>query len=257
MVLPYSKSGFNIIGRFLDVEYWVRSKKPCSLLTMFCRNPCRKGYCVQVAVSVGEVSRAPHPPAFMCWCGTHVGALLHYGWENSASEERVCGCGFCRVWEELIFTFQGKWMPRGGRHMEKWVLSLGSSQGLSGPLGLAGNVLIVLLGRVPWWPPAKDPVINEGVAQLFGRALVSVVLLVKGEPSSRLDLLSFSLRFSLNIGSTLGKAWLPQTTSPPSLGLFPLTSSPGSQNARNAWSIQPSQTHALCPCSSRTTAHSI
>lgn len=119
--------------------------------------------------------------------------------------------------------------------MEKWIFSLGSSQRLSGPPGLAGNVLIVLLGRVPWWPPAKDPVIDEGVAQLLCRVLVSVVLLVKREPSSRLGLLSFSLRFSLNIGLTLGKVWLPQTTSP---GLFswmaapPYTPSPGSQNTQ-------------------------
>lgn len=67
-----------VSGSLVGFGCWILagSKKLCGLQTMFCRHPCRKGCCVQVAVRVGQVSRAPHPPGFMCWCGTHVGPLL-------------------------------------------------------------------------------------------------------------------------------------------------------------------------------------
>lgn len=112
--------------------------------------------------------------------------------------------------EKFIFVFCGRWMPRGGRHVDKWVLRLCSSWGLSGCLGLPGNVLIPPLSRLLWWPSPEDAVIDEGVAQLLRGVVVNMVLLVKGQPSVRIGLLRSSLHFSLNTDPTLGKISLPQ-----------------------------------------------
>ena len=200
---------FGIVGWSLDVGHWEGSRRPWGLQTTFSSDPYRKGCCVCVEGEISWKGFVPHacfnqsspiPGFYLLVLSTDPVTSLEmrrlslrrghkWMWLYQGVREDSTGH------EKFIFIFWGGRMPRGRRHTKKRILSPVSAQRLSGPLSLEGNVLIALLSSVPWWPFPKDAVIDEGVAQILRGALVNILLLVKGQTSSRPGLLPFPLYF--------------------------------------------------------------
>lgn len=133
--------------------------------------------------------------------------------------------------EKFILVLWGGWVLRGRGHAKEGVLSLGPSQRCSGPLSLEGNILVRFLSRDPRRPFPEDAVIDEGVAQILRGALVTILLLGKGEPELRLGLLSFF--YSISTRLSLGQSLSSMATFPSPL-IFPKWPPPPQPPARAA-----------------------